>query len=187
MLKGLLGSLLLLAALQEKGANPDLLYKPEAGVSVMKPPKNEEWEFKDKGFFYKDPKAVVAHRVDRLYVEILGSAVESNQRFDPQKQAEAEWNQISSKPEFKDAKKLAEIKRGKLPGGGAGNANAYTLEASFKLNEMTLEYRLWTFQSSQNQWSYLVLVIGDEGAYKKHQKWIDFVLGSIKMWKVPKK
>ena len=37
-----------LAPQQGKNANTDLKYDDKAGISVSKPPKNDEWDFKDK-------------------------------------------------------------------------------------------------------------------------------------------
>jgi hypothetical protein len=48
---------------QQKNANPDLKYDEAAGISIGKMPKNDEWAFRDKGFFEKS-KVCVSHKVD---------------------------------------------------------------------------------------------------------------------------
>ena len=53
--------------------NPDLKYKAEIGISIQKPPKNEEWGFKDKAF-WSNPHMCVSHKVDSINIEVLGEA-----------------------------------------------------------------------------------------------------------------
>src|SRR5262245_26133706 len=55
---------------QAKKDNPDLKYDEQAGVSIGKMPKNDEWAFKDKGYFEKS-KLCVYHKVDYLAVDII--------------------------------------------------------------------------------------------------------------------
>jgi len=185
MLKGALCSALVLAALQDTGANPDLLYKKEVGVSIMKPPKNEEWGFPEKGF-WTNSQLVVAHKVDTLRIEISYQEKPSTGYFDPKKAAEGEWTNLSGNANFKEARKNQEIKSMKLPGGGAGNVNAHVLDMWFKVNDKPTELKMYCFIGRENQGLYKITLSGDEGMYKKHQKWADYILSTIKTWKLPK-
>jgi hypothetical protein len=59
---------ILLPLLQQQKENPDLKYDPKMGISVAKPPKNDEWDFKEKGFFTK-------YGVNVQHVSMPGSPV----------------------------------------------------------------------------------------------------------------
>ena len=175
-----------------KNANPDLKYLPEQGFSIMKPVKNDEWDFKEKGY-YKEAKALVGHKVEELTIEVIPVGASTTQGgrdplrlsiWDPKKQAEAELKQFSD-ARYKDLVRK-ESKQVKLPGGGAGNAMTSYVEATYKVDEKSMEFRLWAFVGKENQGGYMVVMIGEAGAYKKHQKLADFVLSSIKIWKISK-
>jgi hypothetical protein len=49
-----------------------------------------------------------------------------------------------------------------------------------------VELREWVFIGKENQCQYIVMMHGDEGMYKKHQKVADFILGNIRTYKIPK-
>jgi hypothetical protein len=57
---------------------------------------------------------------------------------------------------------------------------------TFKRAEKAVEYRYWNFVGKQNGSLYIVILHGDEGMYKKHQKIADYVLSTIQTWKLPK-
>ena len=167
--------------------DPDLLYKKESGVSIQKPAKNDEWEFKDNGF-WANSQLCVSHKVDRVFIEVLyqekATGVAS---YDPKAAAEGEWKNISGSANFKDCKKVQEIKAAKLPNGGANNPMSYLLDMTFKdKTDKGLEMKMWCFVGKENQNFYKVSLVCDEGMYKKHQKNIDLMLGSIRLYKIPK-
>jgi hypothetical protein len=175
-----------------KNANPDLKYLPDQGFSIMKPVKNDEWDFKEKGH-YKEAKIRVGHKVEELTIEVvpMGVSAESGQRdplalsiWNPKKQAEGELKQFSD-AQYKDLVRK-EPKTAKLPGGGAGNVNTSYVEATYKLEEKSMEFRLWAFVGKENQIGYMVVMFCEAGAYKKHQKLADFVLSSVKILKISK-
>jgi hypothetical protein len=169
---------------KEKG-DPDLLYKKEVGVSINKPPKNDEWEFKDH-VFWTNSQLAVSHKVDTVFVEITyQEKAPGASYYDPKKGAEDEWKNFSTSPNFKDCKKVGEIKSAKLPNGGANNPMSYLLDMTFKDKaDKPMEMKMWSFVGKENQNYYKVFVIGDEGTYKKHQKNIDVILGSIRIYRV---
>jgi hypothetical protein len=174
----------------KKGQDPDLKYDKDRGISFSKPPKTDEWEFRDKGAFYRDSKMALAHRVDTIVLEILGNPGTvanglSVGVYDPKKTVESEWTALASSPMFKDQKKK-EMKQTKLPGGAAGNVNTWYLEVTYKLDDKPMEYRLWVFVGKESQAIYHVVLTGEDGMYKKHQKVVDYALSSIKIWKIPK-
>ncbi len=175
----------LLAALQGKG-NPDFKYDEKAGVSIQKFPKNDEWDFKDMPKFLKAPKLIVAHKVDELTIEVAQIPPQPNTTgFDLKKIIESDSAAIGGDKNLMDVKQV-ETKPTKLPNGGGNGANAMFLEMTFKLREAPMELREWAFVAKENQCLYIVMVSAGEGIYKKHQKIIEFILGNVKTYKIPK-
>jgi len=175
----------LLAALQGKG-NPDFKYDERAGVSMQKFPKNDEWDFKEMGKFLKAPKLVVAHKVDELTIEVAQSPPQPNTTgYDLKKQIEVDYAGIGGDKNLMDVKQV-EMKPSKLPNGGGGGANAMFLHVTFKFQDAPMELREWAFVGKENQSLYVVFVSSGEGIYKKHQKIIEFILGNLKTYKIPK-
>src|SRR3982751_519426 len=70
---------------QQVKPNPDFKYDEKAGVSIMKFPKNDEWDFKEMGFM-KNSKLVVAHKVDELSIDVLQAPPATTGTYDPKKQ-----------------------------------------------------------------------------------------------------
>jgi hypothetical protein len=167
--------------------DPDLLYKKELGVSIQKPAKNDEWEFKDQGFF-QGMQLIVAHKVDSIHIEIFSQEkAPGTTYYDPKKAAEDEWRGLAGSADFKDCKKVQDIKAAKLPNGGANNPMSYLLDMTMKEKAgKSMELKVWSFVGKENQNFYRVMVIGDEGMYKKHQKNLDLMLGSIRILRIPK-
>jgi hypothetical protein len=172
-------------ALQGK-PNSDLKYDEKAGLSVQKFPKNDEWDFKDMGRFALMPKIVIAHKVDELWIEIIQRPpAATGGGFDLKKQAETDYAGLSGLQGFTEVKQIA-LAAGKLPLNGANGANTWHFEASLKIQDKPYEWREWVFVGKENQCEYVVMMHGEAGMYKKHQKIADFVLGNIKTWKIPK-
>lgn len=167
--------------------DPDLLYKKELGIAIQKPAKNDEWEFKDHGLF-SNSNLTVSHKVDHVFIEVFVQEKPTGVgSFDPKNAAEQDWKQFSTSDNFKDCKKVQEIKSSKLPNGGASNPMSYLLEMTCKdKGDRSLEIKLWCFVGKENQNFYKVYAIGDEGMYKKHVKNLELMLGSIKILKIPK-
>jgi len=178
-------AILALLALQEKGANPDLLYKKDIGVSIMKPPKNEEWGFPDKGFF-SNSQMVVSHKVDTVTIDIyVQEKAEGFSAYDPKAAADGAFKNISAFTGVTDVQRQP-VKPSKLPGNGAGGVNAHILDMDFKLEGQKKELKMWCFVAKENQNFVKITLVGDEGMYKKHQKQVDFILSTVKTWKLPK-
>jgi hypothetical protein len=178
---------LLAAAPQQKDAkDPDLLYQKDLGVSIRKPAKNDEWEFKDKGFF-TNSKFVVVSKVDSVLLQIVMQEKSATGSFDPKQAAEGEWKNLSGSENFKDCKKVTEIKSTKIPNGGANNPMCYLLDMAMKDKaDKPVELKMWCFIGKENQNLYKIIVFGDEGMYKKHQKVLETMLGSIVVYKASK-
>lgn len=165
--------------------NPDFKYNEKAGISIQKFPKNDEWDFKDMGKFLKDPKFVVAHKVDELIIEVVQAPPATQGGYDLKKQAETDYSGFSGNPNLTEFKQIA-MQPSKLPFGGGNGANAMHYHATFKLMEAPMEMRYWVFIGKENQCLYIVTLTSAEGAYKKHQKIADFILSQIKTYKIPK-
>jgi hypothetical protein len=172
---------ILLCAQQGK-PNPDLKYLEKGGISAMKPPKNDEWDFKDKGFFTNSNFAV-SHKVDEINVDVRYQAPQpGTSGWDLKKASEDFFTQMSSQDGFTEAKRIA-LNQTKMPGTGY---QAWYLEMTFKKADKLVEWRNYAFVGRENQYLYMIGVHGDEGMYKKHQRVADWVLGNIRTWKIPK-
>lgn len=160
--------------------DPNTKSKPEMGVSISKPPKNDEWGFKDQGFF-NGTALSVAHKVDELGIDILAQE-NGTGSFDAKAAAEGLYKDIMAAPGVTEAKKI-DSRSSKLPGGGGGGANSNYVEMSFKRNDKPMEGRIYSFIGKQNQNLYRVVVICDAGMHKKHQRNVDFILSTIRTYK----
>ncbi len=173
----------LLLACQKEVKDPDIAIKQDFGMSIRRPPKNDEWDFKDKGF-WANSQLVVAHKVDQITIDIVAQDKASGfGYFDTKEGTAKEFTQISTLPGVKDAKKIATTTT-KLPGGGAGNVQANYLEMTFKKDDKPMELRMWCFVGKQNQNLYRIYLINEEGLYKKHQKEADLILSTLQIFKV---
>jgi hypothetical protein len=167
---------------QQQKPNPDLKYLEKAGISVMKPPKNDEWDFKEKGFWTQSAFAL-SHKVDEISFDVRHLAPQPNTSgFDLKKVAEDSFNNIGSQEGFTDAKRIA-MNQTKMPGSGY---NAWYLEMTFKRADKLTEWRQWSFVGKENQQLFMISLHCDEGMYKKHQKVADWILSNIRTWKIPK-
>jgi hypothetical protein len=188
------GSVVLLGA-QEKGQNPDLKYLPAWGISVMRPPKpkNEEWDLKDAPARLSASKLSVSHKVDDLAIDftIVAPAPDEGlvaHDFDPKAEAAGLIKGLSESPNYKDAKQKGEVRSQKLPGNAASGVNAYYVEMTCKTqDDKSLEWRVWTFVAKENRSLFLVWLITGEGMYTKYNREIQYILSSIKTWKLEKK
>jgi hypothetical protein len=172
-------------ALQGK-SNPDFKYEEKAGVSITKFPKNDEWDFKEMGKYAKNPKLVVANKVDELWIEVVQVFPSPNTTgWDLKKQIETDYAGLSGDKNLTEVKQVA-MQPSKLPQGGGNGANAMFCHATFKFMDKAMEKREWDFVGKENQCLYIVMVTGDDGNYKKYQKIIEFILGQIKTYKIPK-
>lgn len=165
--------------------DPTIAVKAENGFSIRRPPKNDEWDFKEKGGFFANTHAVVSHKVDSITIEVLAidKAGDAGSN-DLKKAAEGEFKNISGFQGIMDPKQIT-AGTSRLPGGGGGNAPCSYLEMTFKRAEKPQELRMWVFKAS-NGFAYKIFMINDEGMYKKHQKWADFILSTLQTFRPPK-
>lgn len=174
-----------LLAVQAAPANPDLIYKKEVGISLMKPPKNEEWGFADKGFF-SNSNIAVTHKVDTVTIDVfVQDKAGGFSAYDPKAAADGEFKNISGFPGVTDVQRQP-IKAYKLPGNAASGVKADLLDMTFKREGQAKELKMWCFVGRENQNFYKITLVADEGMYKKHQKSVDYILSTIKTWKIPK-
>jgi len=105
--------------------------------------------------------------------------------YDPKEGAEALYKSLSASPNLKDGKKRAPIKAGKLPGNAASGVTTQYLEMEFKNQDGKLvEFRTWSFIGKENQCLYRVLAITGEGLYVKYQREINYILATIRLYKI---
>jgi hypothetical protein len=174
-------ALMALLALQAKDA--DLVSKADLGMSMRRPPKNDEWDAREKGSFFSNSQLCVAHKVDSIAIEVFEQDKATGfGYYNIKDAANGEYKNIAGFKGLTDSKKLVASNQ-KLPGGGAGNVMASYLEMTFKKEDKPMELRMWVF-IGKNQNLYKVLMTCDEGMYKKHQKEVDYILGSIDIFKV---
>src|SRR5690242_17294316 len=97
-----------LASQQGKNTNPDLRYDEKAGISVNKPPKNDEWDFKEKesGALWKEARFLVVHKVDELRIEIVQTPPSTQGGYDIAKQNENDFTSIKGTTGIDDAKQI---------------------------------------------------------------------------------
>jgi hypothetical protein len=176
-------ALVLLAQQGKEVKDPDLAIKADMGVSIRRPPKNDEWDFKDKGAFFSSSQLTVAHKVDTISIEIYAQDKAGGLGYyDLKEAANGEFKNISGFKELTEPKKVSTTSQ-KLPGGGAGNVQASYLEMTFKRSDKPMELRMWVF-IGKNQNLYKVTMVNDEGMYKKHQKEADIILSTVQTFKV---
>jgi len=171
---------------QGKKENPDLKVDEQAGLSVGKMPKNDEWGFQEKPFFAK-AKVTVAHKVDDIVIYFFQALPAPNQYgWDLKKQADQDFTGFTTAEGVTEVKKISQQDKAGLPRGGGNGAVGSYIEWTSKRQDKLGEYRYWNFASKANNCLYVVLVHGEEGMYKKHQKVVDFVIGTLQTYKLPK-
>jgi hypothetical protein len=165
--------------------DPTITVKAESGFSIRRPPKNDEWDFRDKAGFFSNTQIVVMHKVDAITIEVLAidKAGDAGSN-DLKKAAEGEFKNISGFQGIMDPKQIT-AGTSRLPGGGGGNAPCSYLEMTFKRAEKAQELRMWVFKGS-NGFAYKIFMVNEEGIYKKHQKFADFILSSMQTFRPPK-
>jgi len=160
----------------------DINSSPTMGVSIRRPPKNDEWYFKEKGGFFSNSQLVVRHKVDEIAIEVFAQEKATGfGSYDIKDAARKEFQNIAGFEGITEAKQIVAGTQ-KLPGGGAGNVNASYLEMTFKKSDKVMELRTWVF-IGKNQNLYKVIMSGDEGTYKKQQKSADYILSSVEIFK----
>lgn len=174
-----------LALLLLQAENPDLKYAKSQGVSIQKPPKLEEWGFRDQGWF-KAACLTVAHKVDGLIIDVISNVPPNANGWDVKKVADNAFTGITSNPGFTEGTRKA-FRQARLPGGGGNNAQAWFLELTMKDPAGKLmEMSSWFFVARENGHLIQVSVLGEPGLYKKHQRIVDVILSTVKTWKIQK-
>jgi hypothetical protein len=177
------------AGAQADPKNPDVATVKEWGITLQRPKKKEDWQFKTTDGRVRSAQLIVAHRVEPVSVEIVVQPPRNDGSFEPKSIAEEEWKVQSTNSDYTDSKKKRDVADGTLPGKGAGGARAWFLDMAMKYKDTgkPFEWRMWCFVSRENRHLYKVNVIGDEGVYEKNKKEIDYIISTIKLFKVPKK
>ena len=170
-----------------QAAEPDTQSLKERGFSIQKPPKKDEWQFKDKGKLTKS-QMVLANVVDDLSIEMYSEELESDKvNYDPKYTLEQNWKTISSDGQYKDVKMLGKISNSTLPSRAASGVKVWLLQMTLKSPEGTpWEWKQYCFVGHENRSGFLLNIISNVGMQEKYKKDIDYILSTIKTFKVSK-
>lgn len=183
MTRIVLGFLILCALPQE---DPNLKYLPERGFAISKPPKKDEWQFKDKGRFQMS-QAIILNVVDDMSIEMYSQVLDNNKLgYDPKLTLENLWTQTSSNGMYKDVKMVGKIAATTLPNRGAGGQRVWLLDMTLTTDGGPMEWKAYCFSSNENRGAYLIYVYSKQGLYAKHKADVEYMLGSVKCYKLPK-
>lgn len=173
---------LAIAAIQAAPSPNDTAADPARGFSMSKPPKNkDEWEIKKE-----TGSLTIAHKVHLAAVVVDFATVVNANHFNTKTAAEDNWKEISASGKHKDLKKKG-IWQCRLPGGGAGGANAHRLDMTFTADDGSLmTWKVYHFNNRFSTDFYMVSVIGEAVATAKLAAELDAILGSIRLFKPPK-
>ncbi len=189
------GAFALLGAQAKAPGNPDMKYIAEWGISVMRPPKpkNEEWDLKDSPARLAESKLSVSHKVDEVVIDFVMVAPRKDEGFtsfyfDPKAEAEGVVKGIASSQNFKDAKQKGAVRPQKLPGNAASGVSTYYVEVTCKdKDDKPLEWRVWSFVAKESRCLVMAYLICSEGLYAKYGRELQYILSSIKTYKIDKK
>lgn len=186
MLKPLAWTLLALAFRQ--AADPDTKYLKEKGISIQKPAKKDEWQFKDDGKITAS-QIVVAHVVDDVSIEIYSEELDTDKvNYDPKYTLEQHWKLRSADGQYKEPKQVGKIQATSFPGRAASGVKVWLLDMTMKLKDGTaIEWKEYCFIGHENRSGYILNIISKQGMYEKHKKDIEAILSTIKTYKIPKK
>lgn len=178
-----ISSLLVLCLLQD---DPNLKYLKERGFSIAKPAKKDEWQFKDKGHFSAS-QAVIMNVVDDCSVEMYSQVLDpSKLNYDPKFELESIWTSVSSNGMYKDVKQVGKIQSTTLPNKGAGGQRVWLLDMTLTMDSGPMEWKAYCFVGHENRSGYILYILSKSGLYAKHKADIEYMLGTIKTYKLPK-
>lgn len=177
------GCLFVLFALQD---DPNLKYLKERGFSIAKPAKKDEWQFRDKGHFTVS-QAVIWNVVDDVSVEMYSQVLDpSKLNYDPKYELEQFWTSVSSNGQYKEVKQVGKIQSTTLPNKGAGGQKVWQLDMTLTMDSGPMEWKVYCFIGHENRGIYFVQILSKSGLYAKHKTDLEYMLGTIKTYKVPK-
>jgi len=167
--------------------DPDTKVLKERGFSIQRPPKKEEWHFKDKGKLTKS-QMVLSHVVDDISIEMYSEELDSDKvNYDAKYTLEQNWKSISSDGQYKDVKMLGKISNSTLPGRGASGVKVWLLQMTLKSPDGTpWEWKQYCFVGHENRSGFLLNIISGAGMQEKYKKDTDYILSTVKTFKIPK-
>lgn len=184
-----MGKWLAAAALLAAQGNPDVKFDEKLGVSVQKPAKKPEWEFKKTTETrVRGAQIVIAHKSDDLVIEIYASGPPQGYSHDPKRAAEELYKEtLANNKDYKDARQL-NLDSGALPFGGAGGARAWVLDMVTRdQKDKNHDWKVYCLIGKENQSLYKIAVIAADGVMAKHKKEVDAILATVRTYKLPKK
>lgn len=181
-----------LIVLAQAKTPPDLHLDAKLGVSIQKPPKKEEWEFRTSGLKISNATLSVVNKVESIAVEILVIEPPANagrplNQTDLKPSVEAEFEAQSKSPNFTEVKKK-KLEEAALPGNAAGGAKSVYLEMAVKdKNGAEFEWRLWTFIAKESKYLVKINILTAPGEYEKNKKDLDQIISTLRTFKPQKK
>jgi hypothetical protein len=166
----------------------DTKYLKEKGISIQKPAKKDEWQFKDSGKLTRS-QIVLTNVVDDVSIEIYSEELDTDKvNYDPKYTLEQHWKLRSADGQYKEPKQVGKITATNFPGRAATGVRVWLLDQTMKLADGTgIEWKEYCFIGHENRSGYIVNVISKAGMYEKYKKDIELILSSIKTYKLPKK
>ena len=166
--------------------DPNLKYLKERGFSISKPPKKDEWQFKDSGRFKKS-QLVVQNIVTDVSIEMYSEELDSDKiNYDPKYTLERLWKSVSSNGDYKEVKQIGKIQATTFPNKGAGGQRVWLLDMTLNLEDMPMEWKAYCFVGHENRSGFIVYVLSKAGLYAKHKADLEYMLSTIKTYKIPK-
>jgi hypothetical protein len=177
---------LAVALLALQADDPNLKYLKERGFSISKPPKKDEWQFKDKGRFTTS-QLVVQNIVTDVSIEMYSEELNSDKlNYDPKYTLELLWKSVSSNGRYKEVKEVGKIAATTFPGKGAGGQRVWLLDMTLNIEDVPMEWKAYCFVGHENRSGFIVYVLSKAGLYAKHKTDLEYMLSTIKTYKIPK-
>ena len=132
-------------------------------------------------------QAIIWNVVSDASVEMYSQVLDpSKLNYDPKLELEALWTSVSSNGAYKDVKQVGKIQSTNLPNKGAGGQKVWLLDMTLTMESGPMEWKAWCFIGHENRGVYFIYILSKSGLYAKHKADIEYMLGTVKTYKLPK-
>jgi hypothetical protein len=179
-----MGALVALAAFQADDANTK--YLKEKGFSIQKP-KKDEWQFQNKGNLTRS-QLIIKNVVSDASIEMYSEPLNENKlKYDLKGSLELLWKEISTNGDYKNVSQVGKIWTTDLPGKGLAGQKVWLLDMTVTFpSGKPMEWKSYCFQGRENRSIFFVNVVTKEGDYAKHKTDLEWMLSTIKTYRIPK-